>query len=88
MRDAHWLRRTVNKSFGSFLDRFDIQQAFQVVTVEVALYSNNSTSKVETTKFPSNGFMDTFSDLLFDSHLTTEIQQHPLSVLTNEIPEE
>jgi hypothetical protein len=56
----------VNKSFRSFLDRFDIQQAFQVVTVEVAMYSNDSTSKVKTTKFPSNGFMDAFSDLLFD----------------------
>ncbi len=66
MRDAHCLRRNVNKSFGSFLDRFDIQQVFQVVTMEVALYSNESTSKVKTTKFPSNGFMDAFSDLLFD----------------------
>ena len=61
MRDTHCLRRTVNKSFGSFLDRFDIQQAFQVVTVEVSLYSN-----IETTKFAPNGFMDAFSDLLFD----------------------
>ena len=36
----------MNKSFGSFLDRFDIQQAFQVVTVEVTLYSNIETTKL------------------------------------------
>jgi hypothetical protein len=66
MRDAHCLRRTVNKSFGSFLDRYEIQQAFKVVTWEVVLYSNDSTSKVETTKFAPNGFLDAFSDLLFD----------------------
>jgi len=51
----------VNKSFWSFLDRRYIQHAFQFVNVEVLRYS-----KVETTKFPSNGFMDAFSDLLFD----------------------
>ncbi len=66
MRDAHCLRWTVNKSFWSFLDSFDIQQAFQVVTVEVVQYCNNSTQKVKTTKFPSNGFVDAFTDLLFD----------------------
>ena len=55
----------MNKSFGSFLDRFEIQHAFQVVTVEVLQYGNVS-SKVETTKFAPNGFMDAFSDLLFD----------------------
>ncbi len=66
MRDAHCLRRTVNKSFWSFLDHRYIQHAFQVVTVEVVQFGNNSTSKVKTTKFPSNGFMDAFSDLLFD----------------------
>jgi hypothetical protein len=66
MRDAHCLRRTVNKSFWSFLDRRYIQHAFQVVTVEVEQYSNNSTSKEKITKFAPNGFVDVFTDLLFD----------------------
>jgi hypothetical protein len=66
MRDAHCLRRTVNKSFWSFLDRRHIQHAFQVVTVEVVQYRNNSTSKVTITKFAPNGFVDAFTDLLFD----------------------
>ncbi len=66
MRDSHCLRRTVNKSFWSFLDSFDIQQTFKVVTVEVSECDNNLTQKVETSKFPSNGFVDAFTDLLFD----------------------
>ena len=55
----------MNKSFWSFLASFDIQQAFQVETVEVLQYGNNLIKK-ETTKFAPNGFVDAFTDLLFD----------------------
>ena len=61
MRDPHCMLWSVSKSFWSFLDSPDIQQAF---TFTAGDWTPESTGYPET-KVPSDGFVDAFMDLVF-----------------------
>ena len=60
MRDPHCRLRSVSKSFWSFLDIPDIQQAF---TFTAGDWTPESTG-YPGTKVPSDGFVDAFMDLV------------------------
>ena len=60
MRDPRYMLRSVNKSFLSFLDSPDIQQAFTFTVWDWTLESGG----YKETKVPSDGFVDAFMDLV------------------------